>query len=224
MKKTFSLFAIISILLFSFSFATTNKPRTKKVTINTEADARIFVDGKEISTTTTQIRIEPYATVNVRVEKIGFINQERNYVNDDKHTIPATDYIKLEKDDAYESSLMTDLANRDIDIRTVRNEDESWKLISRIITNTFDVIQISDKATGYMCTAWAVKNFKAATIRTRLIIKTVNSDPLTYKAKLISEIAPSGTSSSHDESFRVWDRLLRTFENIVPELQSRIGK
>ena len=141
-----------------------------------------------------------------------------------KHEIPSTDYIQLEKDDAYESSLTTDLANRDIDIRTSHNEDDSWKLIARIITNNFDVIQISDKATGYMCTAWVVKNYKAATIRTRLIIKTTSNDPLSYKGKLISEIAPSGTSSSHDENFKAWDRLLRSFENVMPELQSRLGK
>ncbi len=75
-----------------------------------------------------------------------------------------------------------------------------------------------------MCTAWVVKNYKAATIRTRLIIKTTSNDPLSYKGKLISEIAPSGTSSSHDENFKAWDRLLRSFENVMPELQSRLGK
>lgn len=224
MKKFFLKLFLISLCFISTAFKAEARPHTKKITINTEVDAKIFVDGKQISVTSTQIKVEPYATVNVRVEKIGFITQERNYVNDDKHELPKTDYIQLEKDDAYESSLMTDLANRDIDIRTGHNEDESWKLIARIITNNFDVIQISDKATGYMCTAWVVKNFKSATTRTRLIIKTASSDPLVYKAKLISEIAPSGTSSSHDENFRSWDRVLRSFENVVPELQSRLGK
>ncbi|MEJ7823032.1 MAG: hypothetical protein WKF85_11965 [Chitinophagaceae bacterium] len=119
---------------------------------------------------------------------------------------------------------MTDLANKDIDIRTSHNEDDSWKLIARIITNHFDVIQISDKSTGYMCTAWVGQTYKAATVRTRLIIKTTSSDPLTYKAKLISEFAPSGTSASRDENFRVWDRLLKNFENVIPELQSRLSK
>ncbi len=220
--KKFFLFLLTLIITHPSSFA--GKPHPKKVTINTETDAKIFVDGKQISTTTTQIKVEPFTTVNVRVEKIGFITQERNYIYDLKHEIPSTDYIQLEKDDAYESSLTTDLANRDIDIRTSHNEDDSWKLIARIITNNFDVIQISDKATGYMCTAWVVKNYKAATIRTRLIIKTTSNDPLSYKGKLISEIAPSGTSSSHDENFKAWDRLLRSFENVMPELQSRLGK
>jgi hypothetical protein len=197
---------------------------SKKITINTENDAKIFVDGKLVSTTSTEIKIKSGTQVNVRVEKTGFITQERNYIYDGKHTLPSTDYIKLEKDDAYENSLVTNLANQDIDVRASHTEDESWKLINRIITGYFDVIAVTDKATGYMCTAWVVKSFRAATIRTRLVIKTGNTDPLTYKAKLVSEIAPPGSSANSDESFRNWDRLLRSFENVIPELQSRLAK
>ncbi|HRO41366.1 MAG TPA: hypothetical protein PL009_00935 [Flavipsychrobacter sp.] len=198
--------------------------RTKKITVNSDADAKMFVNGKLVGTGTTMIKVEPFATVNVRAEKVGFITQERNYVNDESHNLPKTDYMKMEKDDAYENSFVTNLANQDIDIRTNHNEDEAWKTISRIITNSFDVIQVTDKNTGYMCTAWVVKNFRSATIRTRLIIKTGSSEPLAYKAKLVSEIAPAGTAASADESFRSWDRLLRSFENVIPDLQSRLGK
>jgi hypothetical protein len=198
--------------------------KSRKVLINTENNASIFVDGKQVATTTTSIKVPAYTTVNVRVEKAGFITQERNYVNDGNHEIPSKDYIQLEKDDALENSLVTDLANHDIDIRTSKPEEESWKLINRIITGYFDVIAVTDKATGYMCTAWVVKSFKAATVRTRLIIKTGNSDPLTYKAKIVSEIAKPGTAASADESFRAWDRILRSFENTIPELQSRLSK
>lgn len=221
-------FALIFLSLASFVFlyptAVSGKVRSKKITVNTENDAKIFVDGKLVNNTSTEIKVAAYAQVNVRVEKAGYITQERNYINDGKHTLASTDYIKLEKDDAYENSMVTNLANQDIDVRTSHNEDDSWKLINRIITGYFDVIAVTDKATGYMCTAWVVKSFKAATIRTRLVIKTGNTDPLTYKAKLVSEIAPPGISASSDESFRNWDRLLRTFENVVPELQSRLTK
>lgn len=212
----FSLLAICTLAMA--------KPKTKKLTVNSEADTKMYVDGKLVGSATVQLKLEPYSKVNIRVEKVGFITAERNYINDDRNDFPSADYIKLEKDDAYENSLVTDLANRDIDIKTTHNEDESWKLISRIITNNFDVIQVTDKATGYLCTAWVVKNFRSATIRTRLIVKTASTDPLAYKAKLVSEIAPANTSSNADESFRPWDRLLRSFENAIPDLQSRLGK
>lgn len=218
------LFYCLAAFVFFIPREVAAKVKPKKIVINTENDARIYVDGKLVNNTSTEIKVGAYAQVNIRVEKVGFITQERNYINDGKHTLPSTDYIKLEKDDAYENSMVTNLANQDIDVRTNHNEEESWKLINRIITGYFDVIAVTDKATGYMCTAWVVKSFKAATIRTRLIIKTGNTDPLTYKAKLVSEIAPPGVSASSDESFRNWDRLLRTFENVVPELQSRLAK
>jgi len=224
MKK---LLTITIIALLTFSFIPTDckaRLRTKKITINTDPDVKLYVNGKLVGTGTTIIKVEPSSSVNVRAERVGFITQERNYINDVSHDLPSTDYMKMEKDDAFENSFVTNLANQDIDIRTSHSEDEAWKLISRIITNSFDVIQVTDKTTGYMCTAWVVKNFKAATIRTRLIIKTGSSDPLTYKAKLVSEIAPAGTAANADESFRQWDRLLRSFENVVSELQSRLGK
>jgi hypothetical protein len=200
------------------------KVKSKKLVINTENGAKIFVDGKMIGATTTEIKVPAYSTVNVRVEKIGFITEERNFMNDDSHEIPKTYYIKLDPDDAYEQSFTTDIANKDIDIKTNQKEDDAWKLISRIITNSFDVIQVTDKATGYMCTAWTVKNFRAATVRTRLIIKTGSSEPLVYKAKLVSEIGKAGASANQDENFKPWDRVLRTYENVITDLQSRLGK
>lgn len=144
--------ALLFCCLAAFSFLTPEvvaaKVKSKKIVINTENDARIFVDGKLVNNTSTEIKVAAYAQVNIRVEKVGFITQERNYINDGKHTLPSTDYIKLEKDDAYENSMVTNLANQDIDVRTSHAEEESWKLINRIITGYFDVIAVTDKATG----------------------------------------------------------------------------
>ncbi len=198
--------------------------KSRTLTINTESGATIFVDGKLIGPTTAEIKVPAYSTANVRIEKAGFVTEERNYINDGNHEIPRSDYIKLEVDEAYENSFTTDIANHDIDIRTNLKEDDAWKLVSRVITTTFDVIEVTDKATGYMRTSWVTKSFKNATIRTRLIIKTGSSDPLVYKAKLVSEIGKAGATAGQDENFKPWDRVLRTFENVIPDLQSRLGK
>jgi len=102
--------------------------------------------------------------------------------------MPKTDYIKLDKDDAFENSFVTNLANQDIDTRANHGEYAEWRLINHIITNTYDFIA------------------------------------LTYKEKLVPKIAPPGTSGNADESFKNRDRMLRTFENVIPDLQSRPGK
>jgi hypothetical protein len=223
LKNSIFFIAVLS-LFFCLPDISEARVKTQKITISTVEGAKIYVNGTMIGANPTDIKVPANSNVNVKVEKIGYITEERNFINDDKHTVPKSEFIKLEVDDAYENSFTADIANHDIDIKTNLKEDDAWKLISRIITNSFDVIQVTDKATGYMCTAWVVKNFRSATIRTRLIIKTGNSDPLVYKAKLVSEKGPAGVSANQDENFKPWDRVLRTFENVIPDLQSRLGK
>ena len=218
MKKHFLLSAVIPAFFFVACSS------TKNVVVSSDADARIFVDGKLVTSGSTKIGVPKNSTVNVKVEKTGFITQERNYTNYKKTVLPKRDFIKLETDDAWESSLSTDLANRDVDIRTDKPENDAWKLLSQILTSYFDVLEVTDKNSGYMRTSWVQKNFKASTIRTRLIVKLGNSNPLTYRVKLISETARPGTSVKNDEVFKQWDRLLRTYEPIINELQSRLSK
>lgn len=216
-KQFFNVLLFAFTLLISFPAAA----KSKIIKLTTDEGATIYLNGRQVSQP-VKIVVKPGEDMFVRVEKTGYITQERTYsyrLTDDKK-----EYIHLEKDDAYENSFITNLANQDIDIRSPRKEDEAWTILNRIITNSFDVIAITDKTTGYMCTAWSVKSFKAAVIRTRLIIKTNTTDPLVYKAKLVSEYAPPGTSANADESFKKWDRALRSFENVIPELQSRLGK
>ena len=86
-----------------------------------------------------------------------------------------------------------------------------------------DVIETTDKETGYIRTAWTVQNFTMATVRTRIIVKQGTLKPLAYKFKLVSEIAfGSGVSPKDDQLFKEWDRVLRKFEPIATELPSRM--
>lgn len=194
---------------------------SKRISVSADPTAKMFVDGKQVSSGSAKIVIAKKSTVNVRVEKVGFITEERNYSNNRKVELPRTDYIRLSVDDAYESSYSTDVANRDIEVKTRKGEEEAWKLLNQIVTNYFDVIEASDRSTKYLRTAWTLKNFVAATVRTRVIVKPGN-DPATYKIKIVSEIAPPGTSVKEDERFREWDRLLRVYEPTVTEVQSRL--
>ncbi len=224
--KIRNLRTMITVLVVSLVTASLSgyaqKAKNRTITISTESGSNMYVDGNQV-TSPAKIKIPKYATVNVRVDKTGFVTEIRNYENNGKNVIPKTDFIQLTKDEAYENSFVTNLANQDIDIRPSRSTDESWILLNRIVTGSFDVIAIMDKSTGYMATAWSAKAFNSGVVRTRLIVKTGNTDPLEYKAKLVSEIAPPGTSVNADESFRRWDRILRTYENVIPDLQSRLG-
>ena len=133
----------------------------------------------------------------------------------------------MQRDDSEIASIQTDQANVDFEI-VVNPElslDEAWKLVYLIVTDYFDAIEVSDKDTSYLRTAWSVQSFLQNTIRTRLIIKLANSSPLTFKVKLNSEYSGSArTSVKADELYRSWDRVLRKYENIIGDFSNRLQK
>ncbi|MCX6252802.1 MAG: hypothetical protein NTX61_18870 [Bacteroidetes bacterium] len=190
-----------------------------------EQDAKVFVDGKLMGTGQMEIMIPSGVCVNVRVEKVGFLIETIIFCNKPNFAPPPkTYYLEMHKDDAYDASEATDMANIDIEIKTHKPEVEAWRLISQIITTYFDVIEVTDRETGYLRTSWVLQIFKQNTIRTRMIVKLGNSDPLTYKIKLVSEQSGQPqTSVKSDELFREWDRILRKYKEVIHEIQTRLG-
>ena len=132
----------------------------------------------------------------------------------------------MKRDDAEEASVKTDQANVDfaVEVNPKFVPTDAWKLATQIVTDYFDAIEVSDKETSYLRTAWSIQTFQQNTIRTRLIIKLGNSNPLTYKVKLVSENSgASGTSVKSDEQYREWDRVLRKYQNIISDFATRLG-
>jgi hypothetical protein len=217
MKKVFGLLLIAAISSVS-AFA-----KKKKINVTTDEGARLFVNGKEVGNSTTVVITNDGVVTYVRAEKVGHLPAIRQYsFVKSKAELPDNDYLQMIPDEAYTNSSTTNQANRDIDLRTELSEDEAWKLISRIVTNYFDVIEVTDKTTGYLRTAWVTKRFNGGSVRTRLIVKTGSNSPLSYKVKLSSEYTTS--QSANDEDFKTWDRVLRTYEGVISEMQSRLGK
>jgi hypothetical protein len=190
-----------------------------------EPDAKIFIDGKMMGTGQIEIIIPSYACVTVKVEKPAFLTTTIEFCNKPNFTPPPkTYYMQLERDDSYDASEATDIANIDIEIKTKKSEVDAWKLLSQIITSYFDVIEVTDRETGYLRTSWVAQTFKQRTIRTRMIVKLGSSDPLTYKIKLVSEYSNAAqTSVKNDEMFKEWDRVLRKYKEVIHEIQTRLG-
>jgi hypothetical protein len=190
-----------------------------------ETDVKIYIDGKLMGSGQMDIIIPSNACVTVKVEKIGFLVENITFCNKSNFAPPPkTYYLEMKKDDAFDASEATDMANIDIEIKTHKTEVDAWKLISQIITAYFDVIEVTDRETGYLRTSWVLQTFKQNTVRTRLIVKLGSTDPLTYKIKLVSE--QSGmqqTSVKSDELFKEWDRVLRKYKEVIHEIQTRLG-
>jgi hypothetical protein len=219
--KAFLLFLVLA-LVSSASFA---GKKVVKLGVS-EPDAKIYLDGKLMGTGQLDIVVLSYSCVNVKVEKVGYLTENITFCYKPNYAPPPkTYYVEMKKDDAFDATEATDMANIDIEIKTNKPELDAWKLISQIITSYFDVIEVTDRETGYLRTAWVVQTFKQNTIRTRVIVKLGSSDPLTYKVKLISEQSGQPqTSVKSDELFKEWDRVLRKYKEIINEVQTRLTK
>lgn len=219
MRKILSLFIVIALPFFAAA-------QTVQISAS-ENDAKIIVDGQNLGTGNLKVKVPKNGCVNVKIVKAGFLKYEQTYCNKKGMTEPPKkQFFDMKKDDAEEASIKTDQANIDFSVEVNRKLDlnDVWKRTNQIVTDYFDAIEVADKETSYLRTAWSVQSFQQNTIRTRLIIKLSKSDPLTFKIKLVSEFSGAPmTSVKADEQFHDWDRVLRKYQNIISDFSTRLG-
>jgi len=214
------------LMIVLFNLFITN---AQKVKISaSETDASIIINGQTVGAGNYILRMESKECYKVKVSKPGFLKYEATVCGKKAGPeAPESLYFEMKKDDAEEASIKTDQANVDFEIEI--NNDlsplDAWKLTTQIVTDYFDAIEVSDKETSYLRTAWSIQSFQQNTIRTRLIIKLSKSNPLTFKVKLNSENSgATGTSVKADEQFRDWDRILRKYKNVISDFSTRLTK
>lgn len=206
----------------------------KSVKITTDPDdAKIYVDNNYVgsgSYTATFKKKEGH--IRVRVEKEGYVTRKFKVRSDDSRK--SID-ITLDEDESWSMSNSSDVANKFMTIPVSKtyidkagSEEEAaklaWKQLHQILLNYIEEIEESNQLGGYIQSVWMVKDFPGAEVkvRTRVIIKETNvGGDLTYRVKVCSEIAPiNGTNDQYVE----WPRLLKVYEPMIAEFQSRLGK
>jgi hypothetical protein len=193
-------------------------------------DAAIEIGGKRVGNGSYDLKVPKNSCVEVRVSKDGFIRYVKNYCNQaNMQEPPASDFLEMQVDEAYTSSVSSDLANVRITVpvKTGLGPEESWKILSSIITGYFDILETVDYNTGYLTTSWQVQNFQSSIIRTRVIVSSGgNSDQLTYAVKLISQEAfldgKNPVTVKDDEKFEDWARILKKYDGLIQEIQARL--
>lgn len=217
---------IITLLTVLFSMVLCpSEIQAKKIKIVTTPEtAKIYVDGNYVGDGVYLLNFTRKDDFfSVKVEAPGFVEKTiRIYKHDTRKTIPIT----LQEDDALEGSVASDLANKyfTINVREGVDEDLAWKLLSQVMLNYFDEIKTSDKAAGYMNTAWYIHRFPQADVkvRTRVQIKQVTGDGLAYQIRISTEIAPQNVQG--EQGYKQWPRVLKKYESMINEMQSRIGQ
>lgn len=191
----------------------------------TPSNAGIKVDGRQVATGDFALTVPKNQCVEVIVAADGYASQKKQYCNQVNMPDPPTDeHIALPVDEAYSSATLSDQANVNftIEVSPAKRLDSAWSTISQIIMNKFDVLEVTDKETGYMRTAWQVNYFPNSTVRTRVIIKLGSAKPLKFIAKVASEHADGHANIKDDEAFKEWGWILNSYKDIINELQARL--
>lgn len=221
-NKVILLFSLIALLL------PLNAQSAKKIKINVVPEnAQIYIDGQMVGTGVYEVKFDKKSDFYVvKVEAPGYLTRTYRLLKDNpKNTILYT----LPVDEAYEASVGNEdgleLSNRWMDITCKRglSEDMVWKRLMNICTNYFDNIEVRDKSAGWIKTAWRVSRFKYQTVRTRLEIRMSFTDDevITYRARLNVEIKDNDCKGNN--CYKVYDRVLKTFEPLIQELQTSVG-
>ena len=195
----------------------------KTKTINVIPDkAKIIVGGAKIGQGTADITITRQDYVMIKLSYPGYVDRTvRVYKSDKRNTFTFT----LEEDEAFSASeASSDLANKymTVNVREGLSSDMVWKRLILTISDLFPNLEISDKEAGWIRSAWEIERFAYVTIRTRIEIKEqLGQDTPRYKVRLQSEIA-SNECGTHDECFKAWDRVLKTYNESITDLINSI--
>ncbi len=225
MIKKSLLKATVFVLPFLFAFYTTGYAQKVNITTNPQS-ARIYVNGVKMGAGALVVTIPSNQCVTVQVTEDGFLSEERTYCKKRGVTPPPkTDYIQLDVDESFTSSVQSEFANIDItlDVKKDRTKAEAWRTIVSTILGKFDVLEMNDEKSGYLRTNWIGVTYKRNTLRMRVIVKQTGDDPLQYKMKFITEISNrSGTPFTADEQFQPFGRVLKKYDGFLDEMQTKL--
>ena len=225
MQNLIRYFLIVILLIPTAVFM--QATASEKVTVTTSPQsARIYVDGIQMGTGKVVVKVAKNACVTVEVKMEGYIQETRTYCNKKGITDPpSSDYIQLQEDESYTSSLESNIANTEVqlNVNPTKTKEEAWKEIVSVVLEKFDDLENSDEKTGYLRTSWVGMSFKSNTIRIRFIVKQSSESPLVYRAKFVSESSgKSGTPYNADEQYKAFNRILKKYDGFLDELTTKL--
>ena len=207
------------ILLFFISLGVSLVLNAQTKTINViPENAKIIQKGLEVGQGSYTFKIKKEDYVIFRLSAPGYIDKTvRIYKTNKSKTIT----YQLEVDEAYNASeANSDLANKSmtVNVKDGISIDEAWKRIIFYTSDLFPDMEILDKSSGWLRSAWIKQDFAYSTIRTRIEIKEVpGQDNLKYRVKLQSEYAWLECGGG-DECFKQWDRVLKAYDQAIRDL------
>ena len=234
--KHFSIQFLLVLAMFMLfgSLGADAKMRTLKISV-VPSDAQISVDGNYVGDGVVEVTLDKSDFIAIKLEKEGYLTQENKFYRSDKRN--AISYT-MRPDKFWEASVPSGLVNKFFSVKVspdyyTKDEngkidpDRAWKLIHQILLNYFDEMQTTDLSSGFIQTPWEYERFSESrqAVRTRVTVKQsgISEDELIFQIKISSEEAPL-VGMSNESSYREVVRILKKFEPLISEFQSRMSK
>ena len=234
--KHFSIQFLLVLAMFMLfgSLGADAKKRTLKISV-VPSDAQISVDGNYVGDGVVEVTLDKSDFIAIKLEKEGYLAQENKFYRSDKRN--AISYT-MRPDKFWEASVPSGLVNKFFSVKVspdyyTKDEngkidpDRAWKLIHQILLNYFDEMQTTDLSSGFIQTPWEYERFSESrqAVRTRVTVKQsgISEDELIFQIKISSEEAPL-VGMSNESSYREVVRILKKFEPLISEFQSRMSK
>lgn len=219
---------LVSLLFILATVAAPQAHAAKKITINVIPEtAKIYVDGQLVGTGSYQVKFDRNTDFYViKVEDAGYLTRNYRLRKDNpKNTVLYT----LPEDEAFAASTGgedgVDIANKwfDVTCRKGISEDKIWKRLMSVCTNYFDNIEVRDKTAGWIKSSWRLTKFRHQTVRTRIEVRMsfTDEDVVSYRVRLSVQIKDNDCRGGN--CYKNYDRVLRTFEPMIQELQTVVG-
>ena len=235
MRSLFSKIVVISGILLTFTSLNADaKKRTLKISV-VPSDAQISVDGNYMGDGVVEVTLDKSDFIAIKLEKEGYLTQENKFYKSDKRN--AISYT-MRPDKFWEASVPSGLVNKFFSVSVSPefytkdkdgkiDPDKAWKLIHQILLNYFEEMQTTDMSSGFIQTPWEYERFSESkqAVRTRVTVKQsgISEKELVFQIKISSEEAPL-VGMSNESSYREVVRILKKFEPLISEFQSRLSK
>lgn len=233
---------ITSLFLSVCSFSVFAFNATISITTS-PSDAKIYFGDQLYGTGTATLYLSSPKKIQLKVEREGYITFVKNYLYNGGSKFSNNTMngayergqnnftITLVKDEKYINPLDVSVKSDSINSFLVCivdpkfNSQDAWKKVLNVVSDYFDDMEKTKTEAGTLKTEWKGQVVGNKKIRTRLIIKTDNENPLTYKIKLQSEYSDFSSAYENDDvNFKEWDRILKKYKNLVTDFYKELGK
>lgn len=224
---------LVTILSFMCVSEISAQTRTLKISVEPK-EASIFINNVFVGYGFAEFnRPRKRDMASIRIECDGYIPISTHIWGSDKRKVIS---YTMQDDGFFRTTAFSGTVNRyitillddtlyDIDSNGQVNINKAWRLLHQVLLNYFQEISTTDFSGGYLQTSWHYKSFQLSNkiVRTRVTVRDITtSDRVAIQIKVSSEVANS-LSARHGEYSNV-DRIVKEFEPMIQELQTRLGK